>query len=104
MGMEVRSGLRWDNLWLGVRVGIFVPILALFVMIVVVFFWQAEGAHLLDYLLGEGIPSRMLSLATLCNLIPFLIAVYTDRYFTSRGILGVTILLAILTAALRLLL
>ncbi len=102
--MEVRGGKRWDNLWLGVRIGIFVPLAALAIMIVVVYFWQFEGEHLLDYLFGEGIPSRMLSLATLCNLIPFLIVVYTDRYYTARGILGLTILLAILSAALRLLL
>ena len=102
--MEVKGGKRWDNLWLGVRIGIFVPLTALAIMIVVVYFWQSEGEHLFDYLFGEGIPPRMLSLATLCNLIPFLIVVYTDRYFTSRGILGVTILLAILTAVLRLLL
>ena len=102
--MEVRGGKRWDNLWLGVRIGIFVPLVALAIMSVVVYFWQSEGEHLLDYLFGEGIPSRMLSLATLCNLIPFLIVVYTDRYYTARGILGLTILLAILSAALRLLL
>ena len=102
--MEVRGGKRWDNLWLGVRIGIFVPLAALAIMIVVVYFWQSEGEHLLDYLFGEEIPSRMLSLATLCNLIPFLIVVYTDRYYTARGILGLTILLAILSAALRLLL
>jgi len=102
--MEVRGGKRWDNLWLGVRIGIFVPLAALAIMIVVVYFWQSESEHLLDYLFGEGIPSRMLSLATLCNLIPFLIVVYTDRYYTARGILGLTILLAILSAALRLLL
>ena len=102
--MEVKGGKRWDNLWFGVRIGIFVPLEALAIMIVVVYFWQSEGEHLLDYLFGEGIPSRMLSLATLCNLIPFLIVVYTDRYYTARGILGLTILLAILSAALRLLL
>ena len=102
--MEVKGGKRWDNLWLGIRIGIFVPLAALAIMIVVVYFWQSESEHLLDYLFGEGIPSRMLSLATLCNLIPFLIVVYTDRYYTARGILGLTILLAILSAALRLLL
>lgn len=102
--MEVRGDKRWDNVWLGVRTGVMVPLVALLIMIVVVYLWQSVDDHLLDYLLGEGIPSRMLSLATLCNLVPFLIAVYTDRYFTSRGILGVTILLALLTALLRLLL
>ena len=102
--MEIRGGKSWDNVWLGVRIGLLVPLVALAIMVIVVHFWQADGEHLLNYLFGEGIPSRMLSLATLCNLIPFLMAVYTDRYYTSRGLLGVTILLAILTAALRLLL
>jgi len=100
--MEIRGGKSWDNVWLGVRIGLLVPLVTLAIMVIVVYFWQADGEHLLNYLFGEGIPSRMLSLATLCNLIPFLMAVYTDRYYTSRGLLGVTILLAILTAALRL--
>ena len=102
--MEVRGGKRWDNLWLGVRIGIFVPLVALAIMIVVVYFWQSEGEHLFVFFFSEGRPSRMLRLASLWYMRPFRIVVYTDRYFTSRGILGVTILLAILTAALRLLL
>ncbi|MGP1362847.1 MAG: hypothetical protein ACTTKZ_04085 [Bacteroides sp.] len=101
MALENRKK-RTDRLWLGVEVGLGVPLLALAVMILVIYSRLLGDENLLAYLFGEGIPSRMLSLATLCNLLPFLLSVYTDRYFTARGILGVTVILAILSVTLRL--
>ena len=93
---------RFDNLWLGVRVGFLVPLLLLAIALLVIYFRLEAGQHLWAYALGEGIPSRLLSLATLVNLVTFLLSIRTDRLLTARGILGATIVLAISSVALRL--
>ncbi len=93
---------RFDNLWLGVRVGFLVPLLCLAITLLVIYFRLEAGQHLWAYALGEGIPSRLLSLVTLVNLVTFLLSIRTDRLLTARGILGATIVLAISSVALRL--
>lgn len=101
--MEIAGAQRWDNLWLGVRTGVLLPVTLLLVALLVIYCRLDEGESLARYVLGVGIPSRLLSLATLANLVTFLIAIRTNRLFTARGILGATIVLAILSVALRLL-
>ena len=93
---------RFDNLWLGVRVGFLVPFLLLAIALLVIYFRLEAGQQLWAYALGEGIPSRLLSLVTLVNLVTFLLSIRTDRLLTARGILGATIVLAISSVALRL--
>ncbi len=102
--MEIKSALRWNKTSLGVIVGTLLPILAAGIILLIVSLRLAENVYLLTYITEDGVLPRILSLATLSNLVPFLLSVYTDRYLSGRGILGATIVWAIVTVALRLLL
>ena len=100
--MELTERKRFNNLWLGVRLGLFVPFGLLMISLLVIYFRLEAGESLWAYVLGEGIPSRLLSLVTLGNLVTFLLSIRTDRLLTARGILGATVVLAITSVALRL--
>jgi len=92
---------RFDNLWLGLAVGVLAPALAVFLIVKYVYPFE----HLQNYYEGIWmyiVAPRVLSLGSIPNLASFFLFIYTDRYKSARGVLGATIVFAIIVFILKL--
>ncbi len=89
-----------DSVRLGVIIGILVPVVALLLF----YLFASDGESLYNFFskLNKGqIATKFFSLAVFLNLIPFLLFMRSDRYNTSKGILGITIFWAILVMIIK---
>lgn len=89
-----------DNLWLGLAIGFIAPIITLAIYITEVYPNQFREM-LYDNILVFFIVPKIISLAVLPNLAFFMLFIYTNRYKTSKGILGATIVFAVLVFILK---
>ncbi len=87
--------LRFNSLGLGIKVGIVLPLLVLGIMVLGLYLGAPEGLFRMQ-IFAEGTPPRLLSLATLADAVLFFVAVRTNRLYTARGLLGCTIVYALI--------
>jgi hypothetical protein len=90
---------RFDSMWWGIIPGIILPLVALILIWTVKFdggFFQflTEFQH-------SGLLSKVISLATIPNLLLFFLFIWTDRTFSSRGVIFATLVLAFLMLMLK---
>jgi hypothetical protein len=91
---------KFDNLWLGIAIGFIAPIITLAIYISEVYPNQFREM-LFDHMLVFFIVPKIISLAVLPNLAFFMLFIYTNRYLTSKGILGATIVFAVVVFILK---
>jgi hypothetical protein len=95
------SPKKFNNLWLGVAIGTIAPIITIFILAKAVY---PEGYldNLYSNTLLFFIAPKIISLAVIPNLASFLLFIYTSRYFSAKGVLGITIVFAIIVFILKL--
>jgi hypothetical protein len=95
------SHKKFDNLWLGIAIGTIAPVLTTFILAKVVY---PDGYldNLYSNTLLFFIAPKIISLAVLPNLASFLLFTYTSRYSSAKGVLGTTIVFAIIVFILKL--
>jgi hypothetical protein len=92
---------RFDNVWLGAVLGALAPAIAVF--LIIRFVYPIE--HLQTYYQNMWISivaPKVISLGVIPNLGLFFLFIYTDRYKSARGVLGITIAYAIVVFILKL--
>lgn len=92
---------RWNSAKIGAWVGFFLPLIAL-TIILGILAYQKGVPQLQQYIRWPGTAARILCLATLMNALAFFLATRTNRLNTARGILGVTIVYALVVFILAL--
>lgn len=92
--------LTFDNLWLGIAIGFITPIITLAIYIAE-FYPNQFREMLYDNMLVFFVVPKIISLAVLPNLAFFMLFIYTNRYKTSKGILGATIVFAVVVFTLK---
>jgi len=92
---------KFDNVWLGTVLGALAP--AITVFFIVRFIYPLE--HLQTYYQNMWIyivAPKVISLGVIPNLGLFFLFIYSDRYKSAKGVLGITIAYAILVFILKL--
>ncbi len=92
---------KFDNLWLGATVGIIAPFITLIILVNTVYpkgYLEEMYSNMLVYIIAP----KIISLSAIPNLAFFMLSIYTNRYKTSKGILGATIILAVVVFILKL--
>ena len=86
-------------MWWGLIPGIFLPLTTLIIIWVV----KYEGGffEFLTTFQHLGLLSKIVSLAAIPNLLLFFLFVWTDRTFSSRGVIFATLVLAFLMLVLK---
>lgn len=98
--MQFRMQKRISNQWHGYLLGVLLPVITLVVM----YLSLASDFRFVDfirYLNVRGDLSRALSLAVLPNLGLFFVFIWTDRLKAAQGVLGSTIILALIIVFMR---
>ncbi len=92
---------KFDNIWLGTLIGIIAPLLTIYLILefyvpyqYIKTFFQEMWVHL--------IAPKVISLGAIPNLATFFLFIYTDRYQSARGVLGATIVIAMIVFILKL--
>ena len=92
-----------NKFWLGFLVGLVLP--ALFFLLYFLFrFRDLSIGHYFQLLAQTGKIVHVMSLAVFPNSIPFMFFVRSSRFRSGRGIMAITIIYAILTFALKIVL
>ncbi len=90
-----------NKLLLGIAIGLVLPVISFFLY----FLYRIHATSFSDYfkfLIDSGKIVHVMSLSVLPNLAPFFFFVNSSRFKTARGILGATILIAILIFVIKL--
>lgn len=91
----------FNSLLLGIVLGLVVPVISFF------FFYNANIdttvslEHFFDVMIQGKVISQLLALCVIPNLAPFFIAIWLNLLKTARGVLIMTVLLAITSAVLK---
>jgi len=91
---------KLNNMFLGTGLGIFIPLLALFIYVHVKF----DDLTMLEFMRSYfkmGILTHMLSLAVIPNLALFFLFIQTNRLRSARGVLLATFLFAFTVLIIR---
>ena len=95
----MKANKRFDNMWWGLVPGIVLP------MTVLIIIWAVKfDGGLLDFLAEfqhSGLLSKIISLSAIPNLLLFFLFIWTDRTFSSRGVIFATLVLAFLMLVLK---
>jgi hypothetical protein len=95
----MKTPKRFDNMWWGLIPGIILPLTTLIIIWVI----QYDGGFLqfLKEFQQFGLLSKVVSLAAIPNLLLFFLFIWTDRTFSSRGVIFATLVLAFLMLVLK---
>ena len=93
------SNKKYDSLLTGLVPGLVLPLLTLLVL------WKVKSnSPLIDFLIQfqeMNMLSKLVSLATIPNLLLFFLFIWTNRNFSARGVIFATLLLAFLMLILK---
>jgi len=95
----MKTPKRFDTMWWGLIPGIILPLTTLIIIWAV----QYDGGFIqfLKEFQQFGLLSKVVSLAAIPNLLLFFLFIWTDRTFSSRGVIFATLLLAFLMLVLK---
>jgi hypothetical protein len=91
--MIVLERKKYDYMWIGLVLGFISPLLTLYA-----FYLFRYSSHLTfeqfytQILLAANIVTPSISLCVISNLLVFFIFIWTDRYYSARGVLFATII------------
>ena len=91
---------RFDSTKLGILAGFGLPI----IILAITFLVKGYAFGIIPFVKGlvaYGALTKMLSLCVYPNLIPFFIFIWTNRLQSARGVLGATIIIAIIVFVLQ---
>lgn len=94
MAIGYRAPKKYDSLRLGFMVGLILP-MVVFSVILLVYFLSQGAESFVAYLRFPNVLPRLISLSTLANGVLFYFALRSERYMLGRGLLGMTILYAL---------
>lgn len=94
MAIGYRTPKKYDTLKLGFIVGLLLP-MVVFGVILLVYYLSQGAESFAAYLRYPNVLPRLISLSTLANGVLFYFALRTERYLLGRGLLGMTILYAL---------
>lgn len=92
---------KFDSTVLGAILGIIVPIISFFLILEFVYPFEYSDKSLHVFWMHIMAP-KIMSLGALPNLGVFMLFIYTNRLKSARGVLAVTILLAIIVFIIKL--
>lgn len=95
MAIGLNTNRKYDSLKVGFLVGFLLP-LVVFGVILLVYYVSKGAESFWAYLRFRNVLPRLISLSTLANGLLFYFALRSERYLLSRGLLGMTILYALL--------
>jgi len=87
---------KCNKLYVGVLVGLVLPILMSFVLYFLLYKGDLEYFAFLNQLVNIGSIGKLLSISVLPNLVVFLIAINLERLLAARGIVTSTIFYALI--------
>jgi hypothetical protein len=96
--MEMRS--RFDSLWIGLSVGVFIPFLAL-VMFYYSSFTKVSFNFFIEYSSQIRVLPKVISLCVIPNLGVFFLFMWRNHYHSSRGIIMATLIITFLVLGLK---
>ena len=95
----MKTPKRFDTMWWGLIPGIILPLTTLIIL------WSIKyDGGFFEFLTEfqySGLLSKVVSLAAIPNLLLFFLFVWTDRTFSSRGVIFATLVLAFLMLVLK---
>ncbi|MDD5570750.1 MAG: hypothetical protein PHD97_06280 [Bacteroidales bacterium] len=86
---------KFDNIWFGVSLGVFVPLVAL----IIFYFGEYKGMGVCEFfslMKGMNIFTKVLSLCVVPNLGLFFIFIRKNFLFSARGVLFATLIYALI--------
>lgn len=95
----MKTPKRFDNMLWGLIPGIILPLTTLIIIWIV----KYDGGffEFLTTFQQKGLLSKVISLAAIPNLLLFFLFIWTDRAFSSRGVIFATLVLAFLMLVLK---
>jgi hypothetical protein len=96
--MEERS--RFDYLWIGLSVGIFIPFLAL-LMFYYSSFTKVSFQYFIEYSSQIRILPKVISLCVIPNLGVFFLFIWREHYYSARGIVMATLIITFFVLGLK---
>lgn len=84
-----------NNLYLGLVLGLLIPVIALFIF----YFSTYNNQSIIDYLshlISIDIVTQLVSLCVVPNLLLFFIFIWTNKLYSARGVLFATIIYTII--------
>lgn len=90
-----------NNVWLGVIIGLVVPVVAFFIYYQIEYSYHSFNRFLELLKFGQILMS-IISLSVMANLPAFFIAIWKEKDLTARGILGVTLIFGLIIMILKL--
>jgi hypothetical protein len=92
---------KFDNLWLGASLAFVATLVTVFLIIKYRLPYEYLQSFFKDMWMHLVAP-KIISLGVIPNLALFFLFIYTDRYKSAKGVLGVTIIFAIIVFILKL--
>jgi len=94
---------RLNNIWLGMVLGIIVPVITIFVVNLIRFDEYTIGEYF-KIMFERKILSSMISLCAIPNLLVFLIFIWMNKLYSARGVLASTFILGFIIIGIKFLL
>lgn len=91
---------RYNKQYIGYLLGLICPILTLLVLYLSLYSGENLQSFFYDFWANRQI-SRLLAISVLPNLVVFFIFIWTNRLRSAQGVLGSTIILAIIVMTIR---
>lgn len=88
---------KLDSLWIGLVVGIFVPVLSLLMF----YYSTFTKVSFMDYSLQVRILPKIISLCVIPNLGVFFLFIWRNHYYSARGIILATVIITLVVLVLK---
>ena len=88
---------KLDSLWIGLVVGIFVPVLSLLMF----YYSTFTKVSFMDYSLQVRILPKIISLCVIPNLLVFFLFMWRNHYYSARGIILATLIITLVVVVLK---
>ena len=95
----MKPGKKFNALVWGIIPGILLPLVTLVVIWLITY--QGGFFSFLKVFQQQGMLARIVSLATLPNLGIFFLFIWSDRYFSARGVIFATLVIALVMVVLK---
>ncbi len=92
---------KFDSLLVGIITGLLVPLISFFIFYQVQLEPYARNEYLLEAIFKTAILGKILSLCIFPNLVPFFIFIWMNFMRAARGVLSITVFLAIASAVMK---
>jgi hypothetical protein len=95
---------KYNNLWLGVVIGVFMSILALFVFYLAKFSDKELSSYFSTLFRNKDLFAPLVSLAGIPNLVVFYLFLNREKYNTAKGLIMATFILVLAVILIKVLL